>query len=89
MSFLSKLFGGGAPKAAEPIEYEGFRIYPEPIKEAQGYRLAARIEKEVDGALKTHTLIRADTISDQTQAVDAAVQKCKQVIDQMGERVFH
>lgn len=89
MSLLSRLFGGGgADKAPEAIEYNGFRIFPEPVKEAQGYRLAARIEKEIDGVLKTHKLIRADTIADPVQAADAAEAKAKQVIDQMGDRLF-
>jgi len=35
----------------QSVEYQGFRITPEPMKEAQGYRLCAVIEKEVDGAL--------------------------------------
>ena len=47
MSLLSRLFGkgGGTPdEAAEPETYEGFRIFPDPIKEAGGHRIAARIE---------------------------------------------
>lgn len=90
MLLLKRLFGGGsgAAKTPEPIEYNGFRIFPDPVQEAQGYRLAARIEKEIDGEIKAHDLVRADVISDPVQAADAAVQKSKQVIDQMGERVF-
>ena len=86
MSLFSKLFGGGsAPKQVEPTEHNGFQIYPEPQKEAQGYRIAARIEK--DG--QVHQMIRADTYSSQETAVDASVSKAKQVIDQMGDRVFN
>ena len=91
MSLLSRLFGkGNAPSSApEPIEYEGFRIFPEPISEDGGYRLAARIELGEGDSLKTHNLIRADVIRDREQAVDAAVSKAKQMIDQMGARLFN
>ena len=62
MSIFRKLFGGGggssAPEA-EPEEYNGFAITPEPIKEGHTFRIAARIEKEVNGEVKTHRLIRA------------------------------
>lgn len=90
MSLLSRLFGSknGKSPAATSVEYKGFQIKPEPMKESQGFRLCATIEKEVDGVLKTHRLIRADTIADFEQCNDASVAKVKQMIDQMGERLF-
>ena len=75
MSLLSRLFGGKSPKAPKPEarkpseEYKGFRITPDPIREGGQFRIAARIEKDVDGVLRTHQLIRADT----TGSVDEAV----------------
>ncbi|MDA7426080.1 HlyU family transcriptional regulator [Thalassococcus lentus] len=89
MSLFSKLFGGGkdAP-APEPIEYEGFRIIPEPAAEDGQFRLAARIERDIDGETKTHHLIRADLIRDRKECEEAAVFKAKQMIDQMGSRIF-
>ena len=87
MSLFSKLFGGGeAPP--EPETYQGFSITPEPMRAGSEYRIAARIEKEVDGEMKTHHLIRADTISDFEAAKEASVNKAKAMIDQMGERLF-
>ena len=88
MSLFSKLFGGGAPKDAEPETYEGFRIFPEPMKEAGGYRLAARIEKEIGGETRSHRMIRADVYSGQDEARAASVAKAKQMIDQMGDGLF-
>jgi hypothetical protein len=89
MSWLSKLFGGGGEAAAaEPTEYEGFRIFPDPMPDDGQFRLAARIEKEVGGELKTHRLIRADLLRDRDEASAAAVRKAQQMIDQMGERLF-
>ena len=89
MSLLSRLFGGkGEPAAPTGEDYEGFTIYPEPAAEGSHYRLAARITREVDGELKEHTLIRADTFDGKEAADQAAVAKAKQMIDQMGLRLF-
>ena len=92
MSFLKKLFGGGgrdAPaKSAEAVEYKDFRIFADPSKEAGGYRVGARIEKELGGETKTHTLIRADTIQSLDDAIEVSVAKAKQMIDEQGERLF-
>ena len=93
MSLFSKLFGGSssAPtkKDIKPVLYEGFQIFPEPIKEGGGYRIAARIEMDVDGETKTHQLIRADTMQSETEAQDVSLSKAKLVIDQMGVGIFN
>ena len=90
MSLFGRLFGGGksADKGVEAIEYNGFLIYPEPIKEGSEFRLAARIEQGEGETLKSHQVIRADTIRSHEEAVDASISKCKQVIDQMCTRIF-
>lgn len=86
MSLFKKLFGGGgaSAEAAEPIDYNGFQITPMPQKESQGHRIGAMIEK--DG--KSHRMIRADTYAAPDTAVEASIAKAKQVIDQMGDRIF-
>lgn len=88
MSLLKRLFGGGASQTPTPKaeDYNGFRIIPEPINEGGQYRLAARIEN-ADGS-KSHHLIRADVIRDYDDAVEAAIAKARQMIDQLGPRVF-
>ena len=89
MSLFRKFFGGSdAPKGPEPVTYKGFTIHPEPMKEPDGYRLAARVEKEVGGEVKSHRLIRADVLHTADQAAEAAVGKAKSMIDQMGDRIF-
>ncbi len=91
MSIFGKLFGGGggaAPREVEPVEYNGFHIYPEPMKEGGTYRIAARIEKEMDGEVRTHRLIRADTLESAEAAADASLAKAKSLIDQQGETLF-
>ena len=90
MSFLKKLFGGNsdAPTSAAGETYEGFRITPTPQREGTQYRIGARIEKEIDGEMRSHTLIRADTIGDPDEAAAASIAKAKQMIDEQGDRIF-
>ena len=90
MSLFSRLFGGKAKadEAAEPVVYEGFRIYPNLMSEGGEFRLAARIEKEIGGETKVHQLIRADTIRGEEAVIDASIAKAKQMIDEQGDRLF-
>ncbi len=91
MSLFSKLFGNGkqsSPKASAMIVHDGFRIAADPIREGSQYRVAATIEKEIDGETKTHRLIRADTLGDAESAAQASVDKAKKLIDEQGDRLF-
>ena len=91
MSLLSKLFGGGRSAPApepEPEIYKDCRIFAEPVDEGGKFRLAARIEKEVDGETRTHQLIRADIFESRDAAASAAALKARQVIDEQGDRLF-
>ncbi len=88
MSLLSRLFGGSPKPEATTETYEGFRIIPEPHSGAGGYKIAARIEKEVGGELKTHQLLRADTVQSAEEAEALSIRKAKQLIDEQGERLF-
>lgn len=87
---FGKLFGrkGAEVKEAEAVTYQGFRIYPDPQKDGGQYRITARIEMDIDGETKTHTLIRADTIGGLEAATEATINKAKQVIDEQGKRLF-
>ena len=88
MSLLSRLFGK-SPSPSEPAEeYKGFSIRPDLGKSGSQFRLGARIEKEIDGTLRNHDLIRADTFQDRDQAVTASLAKARQVIDEQGDRLF-
>lgn len=86
MPLFSRLFGG-TPKAASET-YKGFTITPTPIRDGENFRISARIEKEVDGEVRTHTLIRADTLDDPERAVLASAGKARQLIDEQGDRLF-
>ncbi|MEL6645479.1 MAG: HlyU family transcriptional regulator [Pseudomonadota bacterium] len=88
MSFLKKLFGGGEAAKTEPETYQGFAIHPDPMPEGRQYRLQARIEKDIDGEVKTHMVIRADVFESRDAAEAAAITKAKQVIDEQGDQLF-
>lgn len=91
MNLLSRLFGKSpaAPAATtDPILYKSCRIYPQPVKGAGGYRVAARIEKDFGAQIKTHQLIRADTCTSLDEATETSVAKARQAIDQLGDAIF-
>ncbi|WP_086980900.1 HlyU family transcriptional regulator [Vibrio aphrogenes] len=93
MGFLSKLFGFGGSKPTakqeiEPIEYNGFLIYPDPIAEGGQYRIAGKITKEVDGELQEHRFIRSDVLSSKADACELMVKKSQMFIDQSSGKIF-
>lgn len=92
MSFFAKLFGGGTdtPKTSNTPaeEHAGFKIYVEPMKEAAGYRISARIEKDVDGETQSHHMIRADVCQNLDEAHSTSLLKAKMLIDQQGDAIF-
>ncbi len=94
MSWLSRLFGklpsAAKPQAPEhePVEYKGFTIRPEPVPDGTSWRVAARIEKQIDGETKSHHLIRADLLSDPETAAAESARKARQLIDERDERLF-
>ncbi|NIA68366.1 hypothetical protein HBA54_07155 [Pelagibius litoralis] len=92
MGFFSKLFGGGggdstAP-SAESVEYNGFQIQPAPQQKGSQWLTAGVIRKEIDGEMKEHSFLRADTHPSQDAAADFALVKGRQIIDEQGERLF-
>ncbi|WP_127900683.1 HlyU family transcriptional regulator [Solirhodobacter olei] len=90
MSLLSRLLGSKPSETpeAKPEEYEGFAIYPEPVKDGGRWRIAARIEKEVGGEIKQHQLIRADVVESHDEACSMSLRKARQMIDEQGESIF-
>lgn len=91
MSFLKKLFGGGgnsSPPSAPPETHNGYTIRPEPVKDGGTWRIGARIEREIDGELKSYFMMRADSLQDFGEAVKASVNKAKMLVDQQGDSIF-
>ena len=76
MSFFKKLLGGGKEHGGprfDPVDHNGFTIYPDPIPEGGVFRVAARIEKLVDGETRSQGLVRADTANSIEIAADIAI----------------
>lgn len=91
MSFLSKLFGGGGAKTPDetaPEQYEGFDIYVAPVSEGGGFRISARIEKDIGDTRKVHRMIRADVCQSLEEAERTTLFKAKSLIDQQGDSLF-
>lgn len=93
MSFLKSLFGrrssaASTEKLGEPIEYNGFTIRVAPYKSEGQYQTAGIIEKEIAGVRKEHRFVRADRHLSFDDAVAFTLSKARQIIDQMGERMF-
>ena len=90
MSFLKKLFSRSATADTLPQgeEFKGFMIFATPIRDGKCYRIGARIEKEVDGTVQVHQLIRADVLQDEQDACAASVAKAKQMINEQGVGLF-
>lgn len=92
ISQLKQLFAGSTSFEQsighDPFDYQGYQIAPAPKREGSQYRVAAFIEKTIDGELKQHHFIRSDVCASETQAIELATQKCKVFIDQMGEQIF-
>jgi len=92
VGFFSKLFGSKEKTeqavAVEPVEYKGFNIYQEALAESGQYRVAGRIEKEIDGEMKSHRFIRSDVVSNKDDANELMLKKSQMFIDQMGDNIF-
>jgi len=92
-SLLKKVFGGSGSKSAsskesEPVEHKGLLVIASPMKEGSQYRTAGFIEKRDGEEVKRVPFIRADNHTTEDAAIEHAVQKGKQIIDEQGERVL-
>lgn len=96
MSFLKKLFGGGAASSNEPAgdkvlgeeSYKGFLIKAIEMKAGSELQLAGTIEKEIGGEAKSYRFVRADRMSSREDLVALALSKGRQIIDEQGEAIF-
>ena len=86
----AKLAGGGASAEAEapPVEYNGYRIRPNPYRSGGQYQTAGIIEKDGPEGVRQHRFVRADTHPSREVAIEFTVMKAKQIIDLQGERMF-
>lgn len=100
-SFLSNIlsiFTGGsaerspskaaaAPSIA-PQLYGDCQIFATPQREGNQFRLAGRIEKQVNGETLVRSFIRADVFTSADDAAETTFRKAQQIIDQNGPSLF-
>ena len=88
--FLKKIAAKGPtePEAEPATEYNGFQIIPQPRQEDGGWTTEATITRIVDGETQSHHFIRADKTGSRDGAVELTLNKCRQTIDQLGDRIF-
>ena len=86
-NFFKSLLGGAAGGESKPsaaVEYKGFSIEAAPIAEDGKYRTAGYISGEIDGETRRVRFIRADQSADHGAAVNHAIAKAQQIIDEQG-----
>ena len=94
MSFLKSLFGWGKPRdddaavAAKEVEHKGFLIIAKPFLENGQYQLAGAIARTRGDDRQEHAFIRADRFASKDAAIEAAIAKGRQLIDEQGDRLF-
>ena len=89
-SLFGKLFGSAddAGTPGESVDYQGYRITPHPKPQGGQFYTAGRIEKEFPEGAKEQYFIRADTHASKDDAMQHAVVKARQIIDEQGDRLF-
>jgi hypothetical protein len=75
--------------AASAVEYKGYRIFAAPAKEGSQFRIAGTIEKDTPEGVKRHQFIRADVYANRDDAMAVTTSKARQIIDQLGDRMFN
>ncbi len=94
VSFLKKLFGAGNSGAStevmrgEPVAYNGYQIQPAPQSEGSQWRLAGYIRRGQDDSYEETMFVRADLFSSREEALEFAVRKGRQIVDEQGDRLF-
>lgn len=95
MSFWKSLFGGaksgGDAGPAGPhssVEHEGYLIEARPYPESGQYQVAGMVSKIINGERKEHSFVRADRCASIDDAAEMAIRKGKQLVEQVGDRMF-
>ncbi len=85
-SFFKSLVSGspGQRILPDPIDYKEFSIQADPLYEDGKYRTAGYISGERNGETRQVRFIRADQHGDEQAAIDHALQKGRQIIDEQG-----
>ncbi len=87
---LRRMFGPGEPRrvVGEEVVYGRYRITPTPFEQDGRWITAGIIVLETEEGRREHRFVRADSHLSAEDALRFSVLKAKQMIDQLGERVF-
>ena len=91
ISFLKKLFAGGAGKTGAggvTLEHNGFLIRATPFAEAGQWQLCGVISKEINGETRQHRFVRADRSSDMEEITQMTLDKGRLIVEQQGAAMF-
>ena len=89
--FLKGLFAGGDDDdgpLGDPVEYNGYTIRAAPRREGSRWLTAGVVEKTFDDGVKQHHFVRAETHGGREDAASFAIIKGKQIVDDLGDRMF-
>ncbi len=95
-SLFSKLFDTFAGKSGRKTEvsrgnqvsYEGLTIQAAPEPVGDHWRLAGFITKQDEESSVERKFLRADIFSSRNEAMEFAIRKGRQIIDEQGSRLF-
>ena len=77
-----------ASSNAQAVEYRGFTILPQPVRQGGQFLTAGLIAKDFPEGRKEHRFIRADTVASEAEACSLMVQKAQRLVDEQGDRLF-
>ncbi len=73
---------------AQAVDYNGFTIRPAARRQESQWLTAGVITKQFEEELKEHHFIRAETHPSQDVADAFSITKAKQIIDELGDKIF-
>lgn len=92
---LKKLFSslmrpGDKPgREAEPVEYHGFLIVPDPQEAGGQFRVSGWIRKPIEeGETLEHRFERSDIVPGREACEELTISKAKRFIDDLGDDMF-
>jgi hypothetical protein len=88
--WLRSLFAGRGREVQEraAVAYGEYTIIPTPLAQGGQYLTAGIIRKTTAEGVREHRFVRADTHATAEDAAEFAVRKGRQIIDQLGDRIF-
>jgi hypothetical protein len=91
--FFKTLFSGddggdSSVLVGDPIDYEGYTIRPAPRQDGGRWLTAGIVTKTFEDGVKEHHFVRAETHGDPEQATSFSIIKGKQIVDDLGDRMF-